>query len=171
VLRSAATNTESPSAFAANLAGRRPMVAPDVQGLLFADPATAQAVQDLTQTGASLGAAERYAAQPPTAEGGLGRILPAIEMTKLGFHMAGVPGAAIGLPLGFLAPNLLAGAARRVALNPQLAAVMAASGYAPTGPSNPLWRTAEQYAQRVAVPPQPLPAFSLLNSSLPPAGQ
>lgn len=138
-LRTAATNIDSPTSFATGLAGRKPLFAPQVQSLLFNDPATAQQVQDLIGTGQSLQDAQKYVNQPMsghTANMGMGRVLSAIELGKLGRDIGGFPGAVLGAGVGLASPELVGKTAGAIAMpGPAAQSVIRAPGFNAPSPS------------------------------------
>lgn len=54
---------------------------------------------------------------------GLGRVMSAVEVGKMGHEIAGAPGAAIGAALGLMAPNIIGRGARMVAANPVMSRI------------------------------------------------
>lgn len=54
---------------------------------------------------------------------GLGRIMSAVEMGKMGHEIAGVPGAAAGAAAGLFAPNMIGRSARMLAANPLMSRI------------------------------------------------
>lgn len=124
-LRNAAGAAESPTNFAASLAGRRPIYSPEAQAAFF--PAgVKQQVADLTSTGKAMQPFEKDLANSPTATHqtrGIARLMAAAELARQGHEFAGTPGAVAGAVTGLMAPNVMGRAAQATALNPFLAAL------------------------------------------------
>lgn len=127
-LRSAAGNGESPSptALATALTGRKPVLSPEATQALFSNPQDAADIADMATTGRAMQPFEKDLANSPTATHaarGVGRLVTALEMSKEGGEMAGMPGRVAGFGVGFMAPNIAGRLAQATALNPYLAAL------------------------------------------------
>lgn len=125
-LRNAATNTESPSALANALTGRKPIYSPEAQRVLFPNGGTQADIADLASAGRAMQPLERDLANSPTATHaarGPGRLIAAVELARQGHEIGGLPGALMGGAAGLFAPEMAGRAAQATALNPYLAAL------------------------------------------------
>lgn len=127
-LRQAATNTESPTSLATAIAGRKPAYSPEAMNVLFPKAETRATINDLARTGESMRPFEKDLANSPTATHqarGLGRLVTAMELGRLGHEYGGAPGRIAGMTAGMMAPNLLGKIAEWTALNPRIASFYA----------------------------------------------
>ncbi len=156
-LRNAAGATESPTALAAALSGRRPAYSPEAQTVLFGhDPAIQQQVSDLAASGRAMQPFEKDLANSPTATHqtrGLGRLIAAAELAREGHNIAGTPGAIAGGAAGILAPDIMGKLAQTVALNPYMAALMGKNIPLPAQAPSRLARTIMAPTLAHVVPP------------------
>lgn len=125
-LRNAATYTESPTALATAMLGRKPAYSPEAQRVLFPNPSTQSDIADLATVGQRMQPFEKDLANSPTATHqtrGIGRIVTAVELAKEGHELAGTSGRIGGFAAGLLAPNIMGRVAQATALNPWLSAL------------------------------------------------
>lgn len=124
-LRSAATNTESPTSFATAMGGRKPLYSQEAQDVLFPGQKTQSDIADMVETGNAMKPVEKDLANSPTAthmqQNLWSRAMAAGEMAKLGGDFFGTPGRVGGAALGFAAPNLQGQYSKFMALNPMMA--------------------------------------------------
>ena len=127
-LRNAAGNGDNPSptALATALTGRKPAFSPEAAQALFSNPQDAADITDMATAGKAMQPFEKDLANSPTATHaarGVGRLVTALEMSKEGGELAGMPGRIAGFGAGFMAPNIAGRLAQATALNPYLAAL------------------------------------------------
>jgi hypothetical protein len=126
-LRKMAGNPDSPSptAFFNGMNGRRPLLSPQAQDVLFPNQSpygyvAKQDIADLSTTANKLKDIEH--APPQEGSNGWARIVAGIEGAKVGHEIGGEPGAVIGGGVGLFAPTI-AGKAAGFALNPTISSI------------------------------------------------
>jgi hypothetical protein len=115
-LRNLAGNTDSPTAFSTALSGRRPILSPEAQSVLFPQ-AVQQDIADLGTTAGKIKSFENDLAKSG-ADHSTGRLVGAMEGAKMGHEIGGITGGIAGGVGGYVAGGVNPGGLLKLAMRP-----------------------------------------------------